>query len=101
LLTDVLQEMLNIISGAAGYLPEIKITVGIAIALVLLIYFKGAVGGLVTSILATILIANSFFGEGDLYEITMERAVAGVIFGLIAFLVIIYFLVRTLADWKD
>jgi hypothetical protein len=100
-LTDVLQEMLNVIYGAKGYLPETKIIIGIAIGLALLIYFKGAVGGLVTSLLATILIANSFFAESDLYQITMERAVAGIILGFFAFLVNLYFLLRSLADWKD
>ena len=45
MLTNVLQEMLNIISGAVQYLPDLKISIGIALALLLLIYFKGAVGG--------------------------------------------------------
>jgi hypothetical protein len=101
LLTNVLQEMLNIIYGAVQYLPEIKISIGIAIALLLLMYFKGAVGGLVTSILVSIFIANSFFAEGDLYQITIEKAVAGMTIGFFAFFVNLYFILRTLADWKD
>ena len=101
MLTPILQEMFNIISGAQQYLPETKIIIGIAIGLALLIYFKGPVGGLVTSILATILIANSFFAESDLYQVSMERAVAGIIFAFFAFFVNLYFVVRTLADWKD
>jgi hypothetical protein len=93
--------MLNIVSGAIQYLPEIKISIGIALALLLLIYFKGAVGGLATSVVATVLIANSFFAEGDLYQMTMERAVAGMTLGFFAFFVNLYFVLRTLADWKD
>jgi hypothetical protein len=100
-LTDVLQEMFNIIYGATNYLPETKIIIGIAIALALLIYFKGAIGSLVTSILVTILIANSFLVKSDIYQISMKRAVAGIILGLIAFFVNLYFIVRTLADWRD
>jgi hypothetical protein len=100
-LTNVLQEMLNIIVGAVQYLPDLKISIGIALALLLLIYFKGAVGGLATSILVSIFIANSFFSEGDLYQMTMERAVAGMALGFLAFFVNLYFIMRTLADWKD
>ena len=101
MLTNVLQEMFNIVSGAIQYLPETKISIGIALALLLLMYFKGAVGGLITSILVTIFIANSFFAEGDLYQITMEKAVAGMTLGFLAFFVNLYFILRTLADWKD
>jgi uncharacterized membrane protein required for colicin V production len=93
--------MVNIIYGAKGYLPETGIIIGVVLALALLIYFKGAVGGLVTSILVTILIANSFFAESDLYQITMERAVAGIILAFLAFFVNLYFILRTLADWRD
>jgi hypothetical protein len=93
--------MFNIISGASYYLPGTKITIGICIGLALLIYFKKALGGLVTSILATILIANSFFSQGDIYQISMVRAVAGVILGLTALLTNLYFLVCTLVDWRD
>jgi Mn2+/Fe2+ NRAMP family transporter len=100
-LTDVLQQIIDIIYGARVFLPETKIIIGIAIGLALLLYFKGIVGGLVASILATILVAESFFSESDLYQISMERAVAGVVVGFIAFFTNLYFIVRTLADWKD
>jgi Mn2+/Fe2+ NRAMP family transporter len=93
--------MFDIVYGARVYLPETKIIIGIVIGLALLIYFKGTLGGLVTSILVTILVAKSFFSESDIYQITTERAVAGVIIGLIAFFTNLYFMVRTLADWKD
>jgi hypothetical protein len=99
--TNVLQEMLNIVYGAIQYLPDVKISIGIALALLLLIYFKGAVGGLAISILVTIFIADSFFSEGDLYQMTMERAVAGMTLGFFAFFVNLYFIMKTLADWKD
>ena len=87
--------------GAIHFLPDIKITIGICIGLALLIYFKRTVGALVTSILVTILIANSYFTESDLYQVSTERAVAGIILGLIVFFVNLYFLVRILADWRD
>jgi Mn2+/Fe2+ NRAMP family transporter len=93
--------MLNIISGVKPYLPETKIILGIALGLLLLIYFKGAIGGLVTSILVSILLANSFLAESDIYQMSMDRAVAGIILGLCAFLVNLYFIVKTLADWRD
>jgi Mn2+/Fe2+ NRAMP family transporter len=93
--------MFNIIYNAKGYLPETKIIIGVAFALLLLIYFKGTVGALVTSILVTIIIANSFFAESDIYQISMERAVAGLILASIAFFVNLYFVVRALADWRD
>lgn len=98
---DVLQQIFDIIYGARVYLPETKIVVGIAIGLVLLIYFKGMLGGLVASILATILVAKSFLSESNIYEISMERAIAGVVIGLIAFLTNLYFVVRSLTDWSD
>ena len=98
---NILQEMVDIISGAAAYLPSTKITIGICIGLALLIYFKHTLGGLVTGILVTILIAHSFFSQGDLYQISMVRAIAGIILGLATFLTDFYFLVRTLVDWKD
>jgi len=101
LLTPILQEMFNIISGTRAFLPETKIILGIALGLALLIYFKGAVGGLVTSILVSILLANSFLAESDIYQMSMDRAVAGIILGLCVFLVNLYFIVKTLADWKD
>ena len=98
---DVLQQMFDIIYGARVYLPETKIILGIALGLALLIYFKGPVGGLVASVLATFLIAKSFLSESNLYEISMERAVAGVVIGFIVFFTNLYFIVRTLADWRD
>jgi O-antigen ligase len=97
----VLQEMFDIIAGAAEYLPSTKITIGICVALALLIYFKKTLGGLVTAVLATILIAHSFFSQGDIYQISPVRAIAGIILGLTAFLTDIYFLVHTLVDWRD
>jgi len=100
---DILQQMFDIVYEARAYLPETKIIIGIAVGLALLIYFKGPLGGLVASILATILVAESFFSVDNIYEISMERAVAGVAIGLIAFLTNLYFIVRTLAlaGWKD
>ena len=93
--------MFDIVYGARVFLPETKIVIGIAVGLALLIYFKGTLGGLVTSILATILVAKSFFSESNIYDISVERAVAGVAIGLIALLVNLYFMMRTLVDWKD
>lgn len=98
---DILQQIVDIIYGAKAYLPETKIIIGIVVGLALLIYFKGMLGGLVASILVTILVAKSFFEESDIYQISTERAVAGLVIGLIAFFTNIYFIVRTLADWKD
>jgi uncharacterized membrane protein YgaE (UPF0421/DUF939 family) len=100
-LTDVLQQMIDIVYGARAFLPETKIIIGVAIGLALLIYFKGTVGSLVTSVLVTILVAESFFSQGDIYQISVERALAGVVLGLIAFLTNLYFILRTLTDWKD
>jgi hypothetical protein len=98
---DVLQQIFDIVYGARFYLPETKIVLGIALGLALLIYFKGPLGGLVTSILVTFLVAQSFFSVDNIYEISMERAFAGVAIGIIAFLTNLYFIVRTLADWRD
>ena len=98
---DVLQQIFDIVYGARFYLPETKIVLGIVLGLALLIYLKGPLGGLVASVLVTILVAESFFSESDLYQISMERAFAGVVIGLIAFLTNIYFIVRTVADWSD
>jgi hypothetical protein len=97
----LIQEIFDIMYGARFFLPETKITIGICIGLALLIYFKKTLGGLVTSVLATILIANSYFSEGDIYQVSPERAIAGIIIGLAAFLVNLYFLVHTLVDWRD
>ena len=60
-------------------------------------------GGLVTSVLVSILIANSYFAEGNIYEISPEKAVAGIILGIVIFLVNLYFLVSALnlAGWRD
>ena len=98
---DVLQQIFDIVLGAKVYLPETKILLGIVLGLALLIYFKGTLGGLVTSVLVTILVSESFFSQSDIYEISTERAVAGVVIGLIAFFTNLYFIVRTLADWRD
>ena len=56
----ILQEMFDIISGATQYLPSTTITIGVTIGLIILIYFQHTLGGLVTGILITILIAHSF-----------------------------------------
>jgi hypothetical protein len=93
--------MFDIVYGARVYLPETKIVLGIVLGLALLIYFKGTLGGLVASVLVTFFIAKSFLSESNIYEISMERAVAGVVIGLIAFLTNLYFIVRTFADWRD
>ena len=100
---EIIQELFDIIYGGRHFLPETKITIGICIGLALLIYVKGSLGGLVTSILVTILIANSYFTEGDLYQVSANRAIAGLIIGIAAFLVNLYFLVRilNLAGWRD
>jgi len=99
---DVLQQIFDIVYGARFYLPETKIIVGIAFGLALLIYLKGPLGGLVASVLVTFFIAKSFFAESsNIYEISMERAFAGLAIGLIAFFTNIYFIVRTVADWSD
>jgi hypothetical protein len=100
-LIDVLQQIFDIVYGARVYLPETKIVLGIVLGLALLIYFKGTLGGLVASILVTFLVAESFFSVDNIYEISMERAFAGVVIGLIAFFTNIYFIVRTVADWRD
>ena len=99
--TVILQQMFDIVYGARLYLPETKIILGIVLGLALLIYLKGPLGGLVTSVLVTFFIAQSFFAVDNIYEISMERAVAGVVIGLIAFLTNLYFIVRTFADWRD
>jgi hypothetical protein len=99
--TDVLQQIFDIVYGARFYLPETKIIVGIVLGLALLIYFKGTLGGLVTSILVTFLVGESFFSVDNIYEISMERAFAGAAIGFIAFLTNLYFIVRTFADWRD
>jgi hypothetical protein len=100
---EIIQEIFDIVYGARYFLPETKITIGICIGLAILIYIKGSLGGLVTSILVTILIANSYFTEGDLYQVSANRAVAGIILGLVCFLVDLYFIVRilNLASWRD
>ena len=98
---EIIQEIFDIVYGGRYFLPDIKITIGICIGLALLIYVKGTVGGLVTSILVTILIANSYFSEGDLYQVSTNRAVTGALLGLAVFLVNLYFLMRILADWRD
>jgi len=99
--TDVLQQMFDIVYGATVYLPETKIVLGIVLGLALLIYLKGPLGGLVASVLVTFFIAQSFFSVDNIYEISMERAFAGVAIGLIAFLTNLYFIARTFADWRD
>ena len=99
--TVILQQIVDIVYGARVYLPETKIVLGIVLGLALLIYFKGTLGGLVTSILVTFFIAKSFLSVDNIYAISMERAVAGVAIGLIAFLTNLYFIVRTFADWRD
>jgi hypothetical protein len=98
---EIIQEIFDIVYGARHFLPETKITIGICVGLALLIYFKKTLGGLVTSVLATILIANSFLAESDIYQVSSKRAVAGIILGLAVFLVNLYFLVRTIVDWRD
>jgi hypothetical protein len=98
---DILQQIFDIVYGARAYLPETKIVLGIVLGLALLIYFKGPLGGLVTSILVTILVAQSYFSQSDIYQLSTERVVAGVIIGLIVFFTNLYFIVRTIADWKD
>jgi hypothetical protein len=100
---EIIQEIFDIVYGARYFLPETKITIGICIGLALLIYFKGSLGGLVTSILVSILITNSYFTEGDLYQVSPNRAIAGIILGIVIFLVNLYFLVRVLnlASWRD
>ncbi len=99
--TNVLQLIIDIVYGARVYLPETKILLGIVLGLAILIYFKGPLGGLVTSVLVTFAVAQSFFSVDNIYEISMERAFAGVVIGLIAFLTNLYFAIRTLADWRD
>jgi hypothetical protein len=99
--TIILQQIFDIIYGARVFLPETKIIIGIAFGLALLIYFKGTLGGLVASVLVTFFIAKSFFSVDNIYEISMERAVAGAAIGLIAFFTNVYFIVRTFADWRD
>ena len=98
---DVLQEMLNIIYGMVDYLPETWISIAIGIGLVLLTLFKGRVGIFLAFILLTLLAGASFFSGGDLYQVSSERAIAGVILGFLAVLVNLYLLVRTIADWTD
>ena len=95
----ILQEMLNIIYGMVDYLPETWISIGIGIGLVLLTLFKGRVGIFLAFILLTLLAGASFFSGGDFYQVSSERAIAGVILGFFAVLVNFYLLVRTIADW--
>jgi hypothetical protein len=100
-LTDVLRQIVEIVYGARVYLPETKIIIGIVIGLALLMYLKGILGGLVASILITILVAKSFLSVSDIYQISAERAIAGIVIGLIAFFTNLYFIVRTFVDWRD
>jgi Mn2+/Fe2+ NRAMP family transporter len=98
---DILQQMIDVVYGTKVYLPETKIVLGIVLGLALLIYLKGPLGGLVTSVLVTVLVGQSYFSQGDINQLSTERVVAGVILGLILFFTNLYFLVRTIADWKD
>jgi hypothetical protein len=100
-LVDILQQMIDVVYGTKVYLPETKIVLGIVLGLALLIYLKGPLGGLVTSVLVTVLVGQSYFSQGDINQLSTERVVAGVILGLILFFTNLYFLVRTIADWKD
>ncbi len=98
---SVLQEIVNIICGVVDHLPDVKISIGIGIVLAILTISKGRVGIFLTFILLTILIGSSFFAEGDIYQISFERAIAGIFLGLFLFLVNLYLFVRTFADWRD
>jgi hypothetical protein len=100
-ITDILRQIFDIVYGTRVYLPETKIVLGIVLGVALLIYLKGTLGGLVASVLVSFLIAKSFFSVSNIYEISMERAVAGLVIGLIVFLTNLYFIVRTFADWRD
>ena len=97
----VLQEILKIIYGMVEHLPEAKISIAIGIGLVILTIFKGRVGIFLTFILLTILAASSFFAAGDIYQISLERAIAGIILGFFALVIDLYLFVRTIADWRD
>ncbi len=101
MLSAILREILGIISGTVNYLPEAKISIGIGIGLVILTIIKGRVGIFLAVILATILVAYSFLSEGDLYQISLERAVAGIVLGFFAFFVNLYLFVTTFASWRD
>jgi len=101
LLEGVLQEILNIIYGMVDHLPEVKISIGIGIGLAILTYFRGRLGIFLIFIVLTILAACSFFAEGDIYQISIERVIAGIVLGLFAFVINIYLFVRTVADWRD
>ena len=98
---DILQQVFDIVYGARVYLPETKILLGIILGVAILIYFKGPLGGLVASVLVTFIVGQSFFSVSNIYEMSLERAVAGIVIGLIAFFTNIYFLARTIVDWRD
>jgi len=100
-LDGILQEIFNIIFGMANHLPEAKISIGIAIVLVIITIFMVRLGIFLIFAFITMLAATSFFSEGDIYQLSAERALAGVILGFFALIINFYLLGRTIADWKD
>jgi hypothetical protein len=101
LFEGTLQEIVNIIFGMADHLPEAKISIGIGIVLVIIIVFAIRLGIFLIFAFITILAAASFFAQGDIYQLTAERALAGIILGFFALIINFYLLGRTIADWKD
>lgn len=99
MLEGVLREMSDIIYGMVDYFPDAKISIPIGIALAIMTYFRVRLGIFVAFLSLTILAASSFFAEGDIYQLSLERVIAGTVLGLFALFINFYLLVRTFADW--
>ena len=98
MLTGVLQEIFGILYGIAEYLPEKTISIVVGIGLFLLILYKRQFGIALVFIIFSILVGMSFFSQGDIYQLTLERTIAGIVLGVVILSVLLVFPFKPFLD---
>ncbi|RLA86973.1 MAG: hypothetical protein DRG40_01610 [Deltaproteobacteria bacterium] len=101
--SEVLREIVALLQGMGDFLPSTAVTVGVLVALLILLFIRGKIALFLFFVAASYLFVRSFIAlsGGDIYSLDLGRVVAGIVVGAILFFIDVYLLVKTISDWSE
>jgi len=101
--SEVLREIVALLQGMGDFLPSTAVTVGVLVALLILLFVRGKIALFLFFVAASYLFVRSFIAlsGGDIYSLDLGRVVAGIVVGAILFFVDVYLLVKIISDWSE
>ncbi|RLA80136.1 MAG: hypothetical protein DRG36_03785 [Deltaproteobacteria bacterium] len=101
--SEVLREIVALLQGMGDFLPSTAVTVGVLVALLILLFVRGKIALFLFFVAASYLFVRSFIAlsGGDIYSLDLGRVVAGIVVGAILFFIDVYLLVKIISDWSE